>query len=140
MTRDILLVFHFIGLALGMGTSFSHMFLGIASTRMERGACLNLQRAIARPLGLMGNIGLALLILSGTGLVFLYGSSLMQMPLFHAKMFLFVVLVGLIVPLNKLSKQIAEGDEQAIEKSERLGKITMPLGLAIIVLAVLSFH
>ena len=34
--RDIMLIIHFIGLAMGLGTSLAFMFLGIASSKMEK--------------------------------------------------------------------------------------------------------
>lgn len=140
MTRDILLISHMLGLGLGLGTSFAHMFLGIAASKMEADKSLALQKAIVRPLGLMGDIGLGLLILSGIALAYDYGSALMQMPLFHIKILLVIVLIVVLIPLKKLSKLVAQGDAAAIAKSEKLGKITLPLSLAIVVLAVLAFH
>ena len=32
--REVMLIFHFIGLAMGMGTGFAHAFLGKASAKM----------------------------------------------------------------------------------------------------------
>ena len=58
------MIFHFIGLVMGLGTSFGFMFLGMAAAKLpeeER------PKFMVNALGLsrMGHIGLTLLVISG---------------------------------------------------------------------------
>ncbi|MCB0639038.1 MAG: hypothetical protein KDC54_20555, partial [Lewinella sp.] len=62
--REAALIIHFIGLAMGLGTSFAFMFLGIASSKMEKNDGINFMLK-AMSISRMGHIGLTLLILSG---------------------------------------------------------------------------
>ena len=138
--RDFLLILHFIGLAMGLGTSFAHMFLGIASSKMpkEEGRSF-LVKCLA--IDKMGMIGLGLLIISGLGLMMPYVPTMGKMPLFHAKLTLVVILTLLIMKLMSLSKKARSGQvEETLPKMEKLGKMTLPIALAIVVLAVLTFH
>ena len=77
ITVDILLILHYIGLAMGVGTSFSMMALGMASADMEkadRGKFM--LRALV--LGHVGSIGFTLLVLSGLGLLYFGEISYME--------------------------------------------------------------
>ena len=62
--RETMLIVHFLGLAMGLGTSFAVLFLGMASARMEpvkgREFMLNVTH-----IGRMGHVGIALLLISG---------------------------------------------------------------------------
>ncbi len=78
--REAMLIVHFIGLAMGIGTSFAFLFLGIASSKMEQneGQKFTLNTfALAK----MGHVGLALLIISGGYLMTPYWESLANTPL-----------------------------------------------------------
>ena len=63
--RETMLIIHFLGLAMGLGTSFAFMFLGIAGSKMdkEEGKTFALKTF---SLGTMGHIGLVMLILAST--------------------------------------------------------------------------
>ncbi len=138
--RDVMLIFHFIGLAMGVGTGFAQMFLGIARNKMsdEESERFALHSLV---LGMMGKIGLTLLIISGGALMTPYWSELGTMPLLIAKLVLVVVLtviIGMIAVQAKKAKQNNGGE--ALKKIENLGKLSFPVGLAIVILAVLVFH
>jgi hypothetical protein len=69
---DLWLILHFLGVALGVGTGFAMMTLGLSTRDMppeDRGAFMRRASVI----GLNGSIGLALLIGSGVGLLFTRG-------------------------------------------------------------------
>ncbi|MCO5251696.1 MAG: hypothetical protein M9949_09795 [Candidatus Kapabacteria bacterium] len=138
--RDVMLIVHFIGLAMGIGTSFAFMFLGIASAKMEKSEALKFSiNSLA--LSRMGHIGLALLIVSGGYLMTPYWSVLSTMPLLMAKLGFVLVLILLIVILSMYAKKAKKGDaETYLNKIEPLGKISLLVGLTIIVLAVYVFH
>ena len=134
--RDVMLIVHFIGLAMGIGTSFAFMFLNIASAKLEKGEALKFG-INSLVLSRMGHIGLALLIISGGYLMTPYWSVLSTMPFLMAKLGLVLVLILLVVILSIYAKKAKKGDaETHLKKIEPLGKISLLVGLTIIVLAV----
>lgn len=138
--REFMLILHFIGLAMGLGTSFAFMFLGIASAKLEKSEALKFtihSFAISR----MGHIGLALLIISGLYLMTPYWGNLADMPLLIGKLVLVVVLAVMIGFITKISNQAKSGDtEQHLKRIETFGKVSLITSLAIVILAVLVFH
>ena len=65
--RNVMLVIHFIGLAMALGAGFSNIFLNVAASKLEpaeRGSFLSKTSILGR----MGQIGLGLLLLSGFSL------------------------------------------------------------------------
>lgn len=138
--RDIMLILHFIGLAMGLGTSFAFMFLGIAASKMEKTESEKFRLnsfAISR----MGHIGLTLLIISGGYLMTPYWSSLSSSPLLIAKLVLVLLLAALIGIISSKAKKAKKGDAEIhFKKMEPLGKIAMITALTIVVLAVYAFH
>lgn len=62
-----MLILPFIGLAMGPGTSFGHMFLGMASRKLPIEERIRFQMQ-SLALSRMGHIGLALLFISGGAL------------------------------------------------------------------------
>ena len=62
--REEMLVVHLVGLIMGVGTSFSFIFLGIAGSKLEKEERLKFALNTF-PLARMGHIGLTLLIISG---------------------------------------------------------------------------
>ncbi|MEZ4804456.1 MAG: hypothetical protein R2852_02935 [Bacteroidia bacterium] len=138
--KETMLIIHFIGLAMGIGTSFAFMFLGIAAAKMEKEEA---QAFTLKTLSIstMGHIGLTLLIISGIYLILPFRSMLMDMPLLMTKLGLVVVLAALIGILSSTAKKARQGNaEQHLKKMEGLGKVSMLVGLTIIVLATFQFH
>lgn len=138
--KDIMLITHFIGLAMGLGTSLAFMFLGIASSKMEKAEA---QKFIINSFALskMGNIGLVLLLISGGYLMTPYWSILTHIPLLMIKLILFLVLGGLIGYTSALVKKAKQGDTEVyLKKIAVLGRISLLTGITIVVLAVMVFH
>lgn len=138
--REVALIIHFLGLAMGMGTSFAFMFVGIAASKMEKeeGIQFMLKCSI---LGKMGHIGLVVLLLSGGYLLSPYMSNILDFPLLILKLVLFIALGGLVGIMSSKTKKAQLGDaEMHLKAIGNLGKISMPVGIAIIILAVLTFH
>ncbi|MBK8498955.1 MAG: hypothetical protein IPL52_09090 [Flavobacteriales bacterium] len=138
--KDLMLVLHFIGLAMGLGTSFGFMFLGIASSRMEpeKGRAFMVN---ALALSTMGHVGLALLLVSGIYLLWPFLPALGDMPLLQAKLALFVLLGALIGIISGKARKARSGDPEAQLKAiAPLGRLSLLTTLAIVVLAVLNFH
>jgi uncharacterized membrane protein len=138
--KDILLIVHFIGLAMGLGTSLAFMFLGIASSKMEEKKAQEFTLntfALSR----MGQIGLTLLFISGIFLMGPYWETLSNAPLLIAKLVLVIILGALIGIISATAKKAKKGDTAIhLKKIEPLGKISLLTALAIVVLAVLIFH
>lgn len=138
--HDIMLALHFIGLAMGLGTSFAHMFLGIAAGKMEAEERLKFQMN-SMALSRMGHIGLTLLVVTGIYLMGPYWSILPSSPLLMAKLALVLLLGALIGIISSIAKKAKKGDAEAqFKRIEPLGKIAMLTALAIVLLAVFFFH
>ena len=139
---EFLLIVHFIGLAMGVGTSFAGLALGRATKDMdpaERGKFMMRASAI----GINGSIGLTLLILSGLGMWFSRGISQVMAwggPAFHAKLTLVVLLIGAFGYMQVLQKKARQGaGPEVMAKIPKVGAAMLLLGISIISAAVLAF-
>ena len=138
--REIFLIIHFIGLALGIGTGFAFMFLGRASSKMEKNEAI---KFVLNTLTLrkMGQIGLILLIISGLYLIIPYWSSLTSMPTFVIKLILVLALVVIIVIMDKYAKEALKGNTEIyLNKIKILSKPSQLIGIIIVILAIYTFH
>jgi uncharacterized membrane protein len=137
--REVMLIVHFIGLVMGIGTSFALLFLGIASSKMEQkeGQKFKLNSfSLIR----MAHIGLGLLIISGGYLMTPHWKILADSPLLIAKLVLVVVLGAFIGIIGSTAKKAKKGDAEIhLKKLGLLGKLALITGLTIIVLAVNVF-
>jgi len=139
---EVFLILHFLGLALGVGTSFAFFTLGISTKSMtaEQRTEFMLRAAV---LSKNGSIGLALLIVSGIGFLVTRGvGAVMQWggPAFHTKLLLVAILAGCVGYSQVLLKKarLAQGGP-SLAKVPKVGRIMLGLGVAIIVLAVIAF-
>lgn len=138
--REAMLIFHFIGLAMGLGTGFGHAFLGAASAKLSPGEATRF-RLHSLVLSSMGNIGMVLLLISGFYLITPYWKFLADMPLLIVKLSLVFLLICIIFLINIYGSKAKKGNaEFYFKKMEILGKMTLTLALAIVVLAVCVFH
>ena len=138
--REVMLILHFIGVTMGLGTSFAHAFLGIATSKMSTDEATKF-RLHSLVLSRMGHIGIALLIISGLYLITPFWAILPSSPLLILKLVLVVVLVVLITLINLSTKKAKKRDaEGQLKKMEQLGKMTLIFGLIIVILAVYIFH
>lgn len=138
--RETMLILHFIGLSMGLGTSFAHAFLGAATAKMSPDEAVKF-RVHSLVLANMGNVGIGLLVISGLYLITPYWSVLTSMPLLMAKLALVVVLIILITMINALVKKTRSGDAEVyLKKMATIGKMTLIIALTIVILAVSVFH
>jgi uncharacterized membrane protein len=139
--REILLVIHFVGLVMGMGTGLAFAFLGKKAASMEdRQAALQFTKNTFT-LSKMGHIGLALLILSGLGLIHPHADLLMSHPLLWTKLGLVILLIVLIILMSNWMKKVQAGEATTyLPKMAMLGRILIIVNLSIISLAVAVFH
>lgn len=141
---DVLLMLHFIGLAMGVGTSFAMLTLGSTARKLppeERGVFFGRVGGLAKN----GSIGFLLLIASGIGMLLERGASVMFEiggGAFHAKLTLVVILAGALGYSQVLRKRLREsgGKGPAMSILPKLGMAMLALGLGIVVTAVLAFH
>jgi hypothetical protein len=135
--------FHFIGLALGVGTGFAILVLGLASRDLsppDRVAFMLRAGAI----GKNGSIGLLLLIATGIGMMVLRGvpeTFAWGGGAFHAKLGLVVVfslLFGYLQALSARARREAGGP--AMAKIPTVSRILLAISLAIVACAVVAFH
>jgi len=139
----VLLMLHFLGLSLGVGTSFAFLRLGMASRDLpanERAAFMIRASAVAKN----GGIGLGLSILSGLGLLFLRGVGAVFAAgggAFHAKLTFVVLLAGVLGYSQVLTKRAREaGGGPALATLPKVGAALLVLGLAVMVCAVIAFQ
>ncbi|MDZ7650538.1 MAG: hypothetical protein U5K54_27225 [Cytophagales bacterium] len=125
---------------MGLGTSFAHAFLGAATAKMTAAEVTKF-RLHSLVLGRMGNIGIALLIISGLYLMTPYWAMLPSSPLLIIKLVLVVILTVLITLINLLATKANKIDaEGQLKKMEKFGKMTFLIGVTIVILAVYIFH
>lgn len=139
--KDAMLIAHFLGLAMGLGTSIGFMILGIASSKLEKAAALDFTLKTFA-LSKMGHIGITLLILSGGYMMTDLWSNLANMPMLIAKLVLVVILVLFIILISINARKAKQSDDPMpyLQKIRGLGPPSLLVGLAILVLAVLQFH
>lgn len=138
--RDTMLTVHFIGLAMGLGTSFVHLFLSKALLKLSPDEKIKFRRQ-TKGLSLMGGIGTILLLISGIYLIIPFVPVLKDMPLLIIKLVLFILLVVLILLINlNANRNLNEGVEESFKGIKVMGKMIFLIGVMIVILAVMVFH
>jgi len=107
--RETMLIFHFTGLTMGLGTGFAHTFLGSIASKMFAEKAIKF-RMHSLVLSKMGHIGIALLLTSGFYMITPYWKVLSSMSLLIAKFSLVAVLVLLISLIGIAAKKAKQGD------------------------------
>ena len=138
--RDLMLIVHFIGLAMALGTGFANMFLGSAAAKTEpaeRGPFMSKTMVLVR----MGQIGLGLLLISGFYMITPYWGSLMEMPLLMAKLGLVLAIAILVTVISlRVKKSQKEGNPALLMTIKPLGMANFFIAITVVILAVLIFH
>jgi len=140
---DLLLILHFLGVALGVGTSFAFLVLGMASKDLEpKERMAFAKRTFA--LSKNGSVGLLLLIVSGVGMLLTRGVSAVFAwggPAFHAKLTLVVLLCGFVGYSQVLMKRVrVSSDVASAARLPKIGRVMLLLSVGIVISAVLAFH
>ena len=138
--RELMLILHFIGLAMALGAGFANLFLGSVASKLppaERGSFMSKTMILGR----MGQIGLGLLLLSGFYLITPYWKALGDMPLLIAKLSLVAILLMLVSWIILIARKAKKENNPAmLAKIRPLGMLNFLIGVTIVVLAVLVFH
>lgn len=137
----VLLFLHFVGLAMGVGTSFAMFTIGLSVGKMQpadRGPFYAKVSVISKN----GSIGLLLLLLSGAGMLLARpGLFSAAGGLFHAKLAVVAVMVALVGYMQVLMRKAKrEGGGPAMALLPKLGRIGLLLSLIVVALAVAAFH
>ena len=139
----VLLMIHFVGLALGVGASFASFTLRKAAAELEPD---ERNRFALRALRVSknGSYGLLALLVSGLGMFFMRGPGAVMAaggPAFHAKLTLVVILCGAVGYSQALGKRAREaGGGPALAKLPAVGTAISLLGVGIIICAVIAFQ
>jgi uncharacterized membrane protein len=139
MLDSTLMVFHFLGLALGLSTGFANMVMAGLIAK----AAPNEQAVLARfppAMAKVGAIGLALLWASGLAIVRTrYGGfSILPRP-FIVKIAAVVLLTIIVGYIHVLMPRAQRGDAAAAARIRMLGMMTGPLAIIAIIFAVITF-
>jgi uncharacterized membrane protein len=137
-----ILFLHFIGLALGLGTSFAMLTLGAASRELAPEDRMKFMMRVSA-LRKNGSYGLALLILSGLAMFIMRGPAAVFAyagGAFHLKLTLVVILCGFFGYMQVLTKKIREaGGGPLMAKVPTISMIMLGLSVAIVASAVAAF-
>lgn len=140
MTLDhFLVIVHFVGLAMGLGSGFAQMVMAglIAKASPQEKAVLG---RFPPAMGKIGVIGLALLWITGIGIVQTrYGTFSILPRTFVYKLTAVVLLTLAVIAIQVLQRRMQKGDASATAKMQMLGRLTGPLALIAIIFAVITF-
>lgn len=138
--REIMLIIHFIGLAMGLGTSIGFIFLSVGASKLEKAEQSKFMMT-AFSLGNMGKVGIVLLLISGGYLMTPYWKVLTDLPLLMVKLALVVLLIILIITVNIFIGKVKKGEvEKYLPKIPVIGRLSLLTALAIVALAVYVFR
>lgn len=130
--RVIMLILHFIGLAMGLRVSFTHAFLGPTLSRVNQHDDRKF-RVRLKGLCQMVCICPLLLLMSGIYLILPYWPTILSSPMLIYRSILFVVLIILIVRINWLSAKIFKKEtSKNLKTIELIGKFAMLVGLGVL--------
>ena len=137
--NQVLLILHFLGLAMGLAVSFSGMVMqGLIdkAAPADKAVLARFPPAMSR----VGDIGLVLLWATGLTLVFTKWGGFGVMPwTFHVKLTAVVILTALIGYIHSLMRKARNGDAAAAAQIKSVGRVAFLFALTAVVFAVLTF-
>ena len=136
---NVLVVLHFLGLAMGLSTGFSNMVMAGLIARAAPAEQAVLGR-FAPAMSRIGAVGLALLWITGIAIVQTrYGTfSVLPRP-FLVKLAAVVLLTIAVGYIHVLMPKAQKGDAAAAARIQTIGKLTGPLAIIAIIFAVITF-
>jgi hypothetical protein len=139
----VLLMIHFVGLAVAVGASFALFTLRKAAKDLpdaERTSFILRALSVTKN----GSYGLVLLLASGLGMLFMRGPGAVMAaggPAFHAKLTLIVILCGVGGYSQALVKRARQaGGGPALAKLPAVSSAILLLGVGIVIAAVIAFQ
>lgn len=138
--RETMLFFHFLGLALGVGSGFASLFLAVYNKNLPADELPKFMLKL-RSLGYMGITGIVILVISGGYLASPFWSIIGSMPYFIAKLSLVFVLIVIVTLMDiRWRRALRNGGGTDLKAIQKLGQLAFPVGILIMVFAVMQFH
>ena len=138
--RDAMLFLHFLGLILGMGAGFSSLFIGAYNKNLAPEELPKFMLKL-RSLGYMGLAGIIILIISGGYLATPYWAVLASMPFFIIKLSLVLILLTIVIIMDvRWRRAVKNNGGPDLASIPKLGRLAFPVGILILLFAVLQFH
>jgi uncharacterized membrane protein len=138
--RLAMLIIHFIGLAMGIGTGMGYIFLGRASSKLEPGEAVKFSLNTLA-LSNMGTIGISLLVLSGIYLIIPFWPNISSYPFLIIKLALVVVLICIILINHNYARKAKSGNPEIyLKKLRMIGPFSLLTAVLIVIMAVLNFR
>ena len=138
--RDAMLFFHFLGLIMGMGAGFASLFLGVSNRKLPPDELQKFMLKL-RAVAYMGLTGMIVLIISGGALATPFWSIIGSMPYFMIKLSLVAVLLTLVILMDvRWRAAVKKGGGPDLLVIAKLGRVALPVGILIVLFAVLQFH
>ncbi|MEY4094831.1 MAG: hypothetical protein RLZZ53_2030 [Acidobacteriota bacterium] len=134
-----LVILHFVGLAMGLGSGFAQMVMArlIANASPQEKPVLG---RFPPAMGKVGVIGLSLLWITGGLIVqYRYGSFSVLPTTFVYKIAAVVLLTLVVIAIQVLQRKAQKGDASAMARMQMLGRMTGPLAVIAIIFAVITF-
>ncbi len=136
---QVLLILHFLGLAMGLSVSLANLVMSMVIARAAPQEKPILGRFPPR-MSPVGYAGLTILWITGLLLVLTkFGGFSRLPPLFYVKLAAVVLLTITILYIAGQERKIRNGDMAAMARIQRAGKIAGMLAVIAIVFAVLTF-
>lgn len=137
--NEIVLILHFLGLAMGMSVTFGNIVMLNLITRAapaERAVLARFPPAISK----VGRVGLGLLWATGLTMLYTRWNGLAGMPWqFHVKLTAVILLTLTVAYLTRLEGQVHRGDAGAAARIQTFGKVASASALVAVIFAVLTF-
>jgi uncharacterized membrane protein len=138
--REFMLFFHFLGLVLAMGSGFASLFVAVYNRKLPPEELPRFMLKL-RSLGYMGLTGIIVLIISGGALATPFWSIIGSMPYFMIKLGLVVVLLTLVILIDlRWRAALRRGGGPDLLIIAKLGRVAFPVGILILLFAVLQFR
>lgn len=137
--NQLLLILHFIGLALGLSVSFSNIVMSglIAKAAPTEKAILGRFPPV---MSHVGSAGLVLLWVTGGTLLFTKWNGFTMPWQLHVKLTAVVLLTLTVGYIHRLQKLARNGDPSAPAKIQTFGKMATLFALVAVIFAVLTFE
>lgn len=133
----ILLMLHFFGLAAGFATGIGNAVIMqlSASSPADAPTLGKVPPVLAR----IGQVGLAVLWITGIILVWTHGGPGAMPPMFWVKLALVVIFTVIVILMDMTGRQIAAGDKAAAARMPLYGRAGGAVAVLIVIFAVLAF-
>ena len=137
--REPLLILHFIGLALALGTNLALGFLGSIAGKMEKDEREAFMMKYLK-MSILGQSGMILLLVTGLALTAPMGATIHYNHFFMAKIVVYVVLLILIsIMMRYLKRAKKENGGPALYAIKKVNRIMTVFIVTILILAVSAF-